>query len=170
MLIPGKDHDLLGDVGSEVILHTYLYVRENILALYGFVNRDDRELFMRLIDVSGVGPKIAIGILSAHSADKIMVAIREKDISFLVTLPGLGRKTAERLVMELKDKLKDIQVRAAAPGGKASIREEAILALTSLGMTRVVAERALDNLNWQEMKDPSVEEVVREALKVASGI
>ena len=72
--------------------------------------------------------------------------------------------------MELKDKLKDIPVTAAVPGGKASIREEAILALTSLGMTRVIAERALDNLKWQEMKDPSVEEVVREALKIASGV
>ncbi|MBI4720954.1 MAG: Holliday junction branch migration protein RuvA, partial [Chitinivibrionia bacterium] len=141
--VPERDLDFLDEGMQDAAFHTYLHVREDRLALYGFLRRDDRELFLRLIDVSGIGPKMALGILSAKPAAQIVAAIRGEEIGSLVSIPGLGRKTAERLVMELKEKLDDIAAAGAEPEHPASIREEAILALTALGMTKVAAERAL---------------------------
>ena len=170
--IPEKDRASLLDTSGEVSFHTYLYVREDRLELFGFVSVRDRTLFMRLIDVSGIGPRIALGILGEASGDRIARAVREKDIGFLCKLPGIGRKTAERLAMELKDKLAEFHdtARSEREGASPALREEAVLALTTLGMTRAQADLALEKIDWQSEDASSVEKIVKRALKSTSAV
>jgi Holliday junction DNA helicase RuvA len=171
--IPEKDRALIAGVKGEVAFHTYLYVREDRLTLYGFLKLVDRDLFNRLIEVTGIGPKIALGMLSDHTAERIVRAVQNEDHAFLCKLPGLGRRTAERLTVELKDKLGDFAVEPAVAGHVASaveLREEAMLALTSLGMPRPSAERALEHIDWKTQSTATLPEVVKQALKHASGV
>jgi Holliday junction DNA helicase RuvA len=168
--IPEKDRELLDSASSDVAFHTYLYVREDRLTLFGFLKREDRELFTRVIEVSGIGPRIALNMLAQHPTSRIVSAIKEKDHGFLCKLPGLGRKTAERLTMELKDKL-DAFVStpsATASPGNAELREEAILALVTLGMTRGSAEKALEHVNWRSAETLDVADIVKTALRRVS--
>jgi Holliday junction DNA helicase RuvA len=169
--IPEKDRAALKGVSGEVSLHTYLYVREDRLTLFGFRNAEDRELFVRLIEVSGIGPKIAVRILGEHPTARIVEAVRSEDHAFLCGLPGLGRKTAERLTVELKDKLGHLAVTegAATTGVPSNLREEAILALTTLRMQRGVAERALEHVDWKSKDESSLASIVKQALRHASG-
>lgn len=170
--VPERDRATLLDTPSEVAFHTYLYVREDRLELFGFLESRDRELFVRLIDVSGIGPKIAINILGEASSARLVRAIREKDTGFLCKLPGLGKKTAERLSMELRDKLDNFDAEVA-PGRTSpddDLREEVLLALTSLGLTRGAAERALDKIDWSATNSVSVEDVVKQALRHTSAV
>lgn len=164
--VPSRDLDSLAADGTKVGFHTYLYVREDRLALYGFLDRRDRELFTKLIEVSGVGPKIALGLLSHQRAGRIAAAIQSGDTGFLCSLPGLGRRTAERLVTELKDKL-EAPVVGEQADERERIREEVIRALTSLGMSRSAAEEAVAQVKMEQLDPPTVEEVVKEALKSA---
>ena len=152
------------------MFHTYLYVRENQLTLYGFLESNDRELFARLIDVSGIGPKTAVNMFGTYPAGQIITAIKKGDVSFLKSLPGLGKKTAERLIMELGEKLDDLLAAPVEQEPLDDMRQEAILALTSLGMTRGSAERALEKIDWKGEAPHDVEVVVREALKYAGSI
>jgi Holliday junction DNA helicase RuvA len=168
--VPERDLDFLDDGMTDVGFHTYLYVREDRLSLYGFLRRDDRELFLKLLDVSGIGPKVALALLSTHPAGKIVAAVKREDVAALVTVPGLGKKTAERLIMELKDKLDTFAIPEIEPEHPASVREEVIRALTALGMGKSAAERALENIDWGALDEPSVETVVREALKYTGGL
>jgi Holliday junction DNA helicase RuvA len=167
--IPEKNRERLGPGDVEVEFFTYLYVREDRLVLYGFLDKIDRELFLRLIGVSGVGPKLALGILSDHPAQRVVSAIKGRDAVFLKSLPGLGKKTAERLSMELADKLDDLEGEPAVAVVPSGLKDEVVLALTSLGMTKHAAEAALDKMNWRPDDGTELEEVVREALKYASG-
>jgi Holliday junction DNA helicase RuvA len=153
-----------------VSFHTYLHVREDRIALYGFLRGQDRELFTRLIDVSGIGPRTALGIMAEESAERIVRAIRGEDHGFLCRLPGLGKRTAERLVVELKDKLADLEMEPAETEPVAALRDDAILALTSLGMPRHAAQRALERIDWARPEMSSLEAIIKEALKHASGI
>jgi Holliday junction DNA helicase RuvA len=162
--ITERDRGALGRAAGEVSFFTYMHVREDKIALFGFLSADDRDFFTRLIDVSGIGPRIALGIMSEQSAENIVRAIRAGDHAFLCRLPGLGKKTAERLVMELKDKLDDVAVETVATGPASALRDEAILALTSLGMTRMAAQQLLDKIDWTDSDMMSVEAVVKEAL------
>jgi Holliday junction DNA helicase RuvA len=168
--IPLKDLAEVRIGDPDVRFHTYLYVREDRLTLYGFLQSDDRELFARLIDVSGIGPKTAVNMFAAHPAGRIIAAIKNEDINFLKGLPGLGKKTAERLAMELGDKLDDLLAGPVEREPLDDVRQEAILALTSLGMTRGSAERALEKIDWKGDTPHDVEEIVREALKYAGSI
>jgi len=169
LLVPDKDVETLRPDDGETLFYTYLYVREDRLSLFGFLHREDRDLFLRLIEVSGVGPRLALGALSLYPSRDIVGAIRRGDASFLTKLPGLGKKTAERLCMELGDKLDDFagEGTEATQTVSSSLHDEVILALTSLGMTRGAAQSALDRMNWHPQDDTSVEEVVREALRYA---
>ena len=169
LLIPEKDREQLRPEDADAQFYTYLYVREDRLNLFGFLHREDRDLFLRLIDVSGVGPKLALGVLSLYPCEQIVSAIRRQDVAFLQKMPGLGRKTAERVCMELAEKLDDIAPREApaAPASGSRLRDEVILALASLGMTRHAAEATLTRMNWTPDETTSVEEVVREALRYA---
>lgn len=167
LMIPERDREALSPTDSDVQFYTYLYVREDRLVLYGFLDRRDRELFTRLIDVTGVGPKLALNVLAAHPAARVAAAIKGGDTAFLKSLPGLGKKTAERLSMELADKLDDIDTQAVGPEAASDLKGEVLLALTSLGMTRHAAETALDKIDWRPDDTRTLEDVVREALKYA---
>jgi len=169
--IPEKDRAALKGISGEVSLHTYLYVREDRLTLFGFRKPEDRELFVRLIGVSGIGPKIAVRIVGEHPTTRIVEAVRHGDHAFLCSLPGLGKKTAERLTVELKDKLEHLALTegAATTGGPTGLREEALLALTTLGMQRGVAERALEHIDWKSQGESNLASIVKEALRNASG-
>jgi Holliday junction DNA helicase RuvA len=171
VMVPEKDRESLSPDDSDVLFHTYLYVREDRLTLFGFLHQQDRELFMKLIDVTGIGPKLALGMIALHPAGRIVSAIKGGDNAFLRSLPGLGKKTAERVVIELADKLDDIEAAGEAVQAPSAIKDEVILALTSLGMSRRSAELALEKLSWRPDDDSiSVEEVVKEALKYAGNI
>lgn len=170
LMIPEKDRETLSPTDADVEFYTHLYVREDRLVLYGFLGKLDRELFTRLIDVTGIGPKLALGLLTDHPAQRIVAAIRGKDTVFLKTLPGLGKKTSERLSMELADKLEDLEGEPIAPEAPSELKDEVVLALTSLGMTKHAAEAALEKMKWHPDESASIEQVVKEALKYAGHI
>lgn len=170
VMVPEKDRDSLSPDDSDVLFHTYLYVREDRLNLFGFLHRADRALFLKLIDVSGVGPKLALGILSTYPARQVVAAIKGRDASFLTRLPGLGKRTAEKIVVELAGKLDGIESEEVAPAAASSVRDEVVLALTTLGMTRGAAESTLDKMGWRPDDGSSVEEAVKEALKYAGNV
>ena len=169
LAIPEKDREALSPMEGEVVFHTHLVVREDRMSLFGFLHRVDRDLFLKLIDVSGVGPKIALAVLSTHPAARVAGAIKAGETGFLSKIPGIGRKTAERIAMELADKLDAFETVQERKAPVIAVREEVILALTSLGMTRGAAESALDRMEWNAGETVNVEEVVRRALLYASG-
>ncbi len=132
-------------LGAEVALHIHTHVREDVIALYGFLRASEKLLFEKLITVSGIGPKLAITILSGMAADEMVGAIRGNDIARLTRIPGIGRKTAERMVLELRDKLPEAvpSTTAAAPAMNAT-EEDVLSALMNLGYQRPSAEKALE--------------------------
>jgi Holliday junction DNA helicase RuvA len=167
----------LEEPGSQVQLRIYTHVREEALQLYGFKTARERELFTQLISVSGIGPKSAIAMLSGMSADEIITAIRTNNLARLTSIPGLGKKTAERLVIELRDKMTKLsspeleeQLAARASGTAPSgddVREDALSALVNLGYQRAAAEKAVTHA-MQEGGDLSVELLLRRALRTLS--
>ncbi len=140
--IPVSTFSHLGDGGAEVKLHVYTHVREDALALYGFLTEKEKALFERLISVSGIGPRLGITLLSGLDAEELAGAIRRGDVGRLVRVPGVGKKTAERLVVELRDKLAPVE--AAAAEGPAGLDAEVISALLNLGCARPQAEAAVE--------------------------
>lgn len=151
-------------VGSEVSLHIHTHVREDLIALYGFLRPSEKQLFEKLITVSGIGPKLAITILSGMPADEMTGAIRGNDIARLTRIPGIGRKTAERMVLELRDKLPP---QAAGPEPVAPaispVEEDVLSALLNLGYQRPAAEKALASA-IRTGKSQSFEGLFREAM------
>jgi len=130
--------------GSEVALHIHTHVREDLLALYGFLRPAEKQLFEKLITVSGIGPKLAITILSGMAADEMAGAIRGNDVARLTRIPGIGKKTAERMVLELRDKLPPAAGISTATVPVMNATEEDVLsALVNLGYQRAAAEKAL---------------------------
>src|SRR5436190_16031759 len=127
-------------LGAEVALHIHTHVREDLIALYGFLRPSEKLLFERLITVSGIGPKLAITILSGMAADEMVAAIRSNDIARLTRIPGIGKKTAERMVLELRDKLPEAgsPVAPTTPAGT-PIEEDVLSALLNLGYQRPAA-------------------------------
>src|SRR5258708_4373376 len=135
--------DLPG-IGGEVALHIHTHVREDMLALYGFLRSSEKTLFEKLITVSGIGPKLAITILSGMAADEMVNAIRGNDIARLTRIPGIGKKTAERMVLELRDKLPAVQAgEVAAATTLSPVEEDVLSALVNLGYQRAPAEKVL---------------------------
>jgi len=167
----------LEEPGSNVKLRIYTHVREDALQLYGFKTLRERELFMRLISVSGIGPKLGITLLSGMSADEMIASIRTNNLARLTLIPGVGRKTAERLVMELRDKVASLSsaeleeelggAAAAASGSLAtedSMRSDVLSALLNLGYQRGSAEKAVTSA-LDEGGDISVESILRRSLR-----
>jgi len=168
--IPLSTYSTLGDLNAPVRLLTHLYVREDAMQLYGFATEAERQLFKLLISITGIGPKIAQGILSGISVSDLRQHITGGNIAALTAIPGIGRKTAERLVVELRDKIgkSDTTLGSATiPGDKgAEVRNEALLALMSLGYNRVAAEKAIRlALNDGGGSDLNVEDLIKKALK-----
>lgn len=165
----------LGENGAEVSLRIYTHVREDALQLYGFQSGRERELFTLLISVSGIGTKSAIAMLSSMNAEEIAGAIRTNNLARLTSVPGIGRKTAERLVIELRDKIVQLSSPAleeeiAAGNGKAAkpsidtVYDDALEALVSLGYAKPVAERALKTA-MTDGGEISVQALLRRSLR-----
>ena len=155
-------------VGSEVSLHVYTHVREDLLALYGFLRLAEKRLFEKLIGVSGIGPKLAITILSGMAADEMVAAIRGGDVARLTRIPGIGKKTAERMVLELRDKLPaPMAGQQTASPALSGVEEDVLSALLNLGYQRVAAEKALDQAA-KNGETRSFEALFRESLGVLS--
>src|SRR5580704_12809054 len=131
--------------GAEAILHIHTHVREDQIALFGFSETQEKRLFEKLLTISGIGPKLAITVLSGISSDRLVTAIRSGDHATLTRIPGIGKKTAERVVLELKDKLDDIAA-AAGPhhGAAGQAGDDALSALVNLGYPRPVAQKAIE--------------------------
>ncbi|MDO7657518.1 MAG: Holliday junction branch migration protein RuvA [OM182 bacterium] len=164
----------LPEVGDAVTLHTHFVVREDAQQLFGFIELKDKTLFRTLIKVNGVGPKMALGILSSVDSDALVGLVQSNDIAALVAMPGIGKKTAERLVIELRDKIKDWETAggsAAVTGAKASspnaasAAREAETALVSLGYKLPQAARAIAAVQKDRPEMVSSEELIRFALK-----
>src|SRR5579863_7793426 len=136
--------DLPG-LGSEVALHVHTHVREDALALYGFLRAEEKQLFEKLITVSGIGPKLAITILSGMATADMVGAIRGSDFARLTKIPGIGRKTAERMCVELRDKL-DAFGAQPAMAAHSAVEEDVISALANLGFQRALAEKAVERV------------------------
>lgn len=167
--MPARSLDRL-DGSREVFVHTYLHVREDVMCLYGFMDTEERDFFQLLKGVSGVGPKVAIGILSAYGPADLRRAVLNRDIAVFQSISGIGKKTAERLVLELKDKVGELGVVGAAASetgmagnGSYQLAREA---LVSLGYNFAEAEAALAGAD----PDAGVEELVRGALKKIGNI
>ena len=149
-----------------------MHVREDIMQLYGFATETEREIFRLLISISGIGPRMAQGILSGLSTSELKLAILDGNVAILTSISGVGKKTAERLIIELRDKLgkAETQEPSAIPTSKLlKTRAEAVIALMSLGYSRLDAERALRTVGGEmEGKEISVEELIKGALRNAS--
>ena len=169
--IPTNCIEYLPGIGEECKIHTYLYLREDAMMLYGFLTKDDLALFKQLLTVGGIGPKGAIGILSALSADDLRFAILAGDSKTIAKAPGIGAKTAQRVILELKDKMsledaferklehEHIQVAS----GNNQVKNDAVMALTALGYLSSESLKAVSKVTIQE--DMDVEDILKQALK-----
>jgi Holliday junction DNA helicase RuvA len=162
--VPATLIDRLPQPGEEIELHTSLVVRDDAMELYGFATATDRELFRRLQSASGVGPRLALAVLGTLPVGRIIAAIRTKDHAALQTVSGVGRKTAERITLELTDKLDDLAVgEMPAPEGTAA---SAIRALRALGYGQIESERLVRRaLEAMDGEDVATEDLVRQALR-----
>lgn len=152
----------LPELGAKVSLYTHLSIREDAHVLYGFAKAAERSAFKTLIKVSGIGPKTALGILSGLSVDDLAAAIQAQDIALLTRAPGIGKKTAERMILELRDKLNSETVTTSAP---TSERGDILNALLALGYNTTEANKAIKKVP----NDVSVSEGIRIALQILSG-
>jgi holliday junction DNA helicase RuvA len=165
--VPLSTYYDVGDAGDEVSLRVYTHVREEALQLYGFLTALEQQMFERLIAISGIGPKLAIAVLSGIETRELVMAVQRADVARLTGVPGIGRKTAERIVLELKDRLAQMVVpvgveMAAAPGDR--LRDDLLSALQNLGYHRPAAEKAVES-TLRGTNEPSFEQALRSALR-----
>lgn len=163
--VPSPVMNDLGREGTEVSLYTHLHVRENEMSLYGFSTIDQRKLFQKLLTVSGIGPRVAMALLSTLAPDQLRVAIAEGNVSLLTRAPGVGKRTAERMILDLKGK---IDLAELVPAGERSMADtEVVNALESLGYSHSEAQEAVRHL--PDDGDLSLEEKITEALRYFAG-
>ena len=169
--IPLSVYENLPRVGEDVTLFTHLVIREDAWQLFGFASVFERRVFQRVLDAKGVGPALALGMLSALTATRLVRAIRERDIATLQSVPRVGRKKAEQLILDLADKLDDVQGDAAPSGPKpeGASADEGLRALVSLGYTTADAERAVRKALDEGGRAMSTPELIRRALAVLGG-
>jgi len=175
LIVPLSTFYDLGETGSEVSLRAYTYVREDALQLYGFRTDRERKLFLLLTSVSGIGPKLAITVLSGLSAEELIEAIRQNNLVRLVAVPGIGKKTAERLIVELRDRVAPLASPSPADQSRATIgegapsakRDDLVSALVNLGYQRTAAERAIATAFLEE-PDATFEAALKSALRLLS--
>jgi len=139
VFVPLTTFTALPALGSEVSIDIHTHVREDLIALYGFSTRRERTIFEKLMTISGIGPKLAVTILSGGSVEDLVGAIKRSDLARLTSIPGVGRKTAERIILELKDKLQDFAETQAKP----AVEVDVLSALENLGYNRALAENAV---------------------------
>lgn len=164
--MPLTSWEKLGAIGTEATLMTYLHVREDILQLYGFDSVTEREVFLQLLAVNGVGPKMALAILSRFSPESLIEVIQAQDVRRFQTVPGVGKRTAERLMVELKGKFGAVGAGSGfEPSPLGSAVSEAIRALETLGIPLVQADEAVRKAQRTAGIDATVEQLVKQALK-----
>lgn len=161
--IPTTVFERLPRLGEQVTIRTYHLVREDATMLFGFLDDTEKTVFIRLLTINGVGPRLALAMLSSMTAESVVRAVRERNVAALTAVSGVGKKTAERVVLELTGKLDDIAFAAGALGQRAPAAEEALRALTALGVTQADADRAVRGV-IQEKGSLSAPEMIREAL------
>ena len=159
----------LGEPGAEVALRVHTHVREDALALYGFATALELDLFNRLISISGIGPKLALAVLSGIEPPDLVSAIERGDVARLTAIPGVGKKTSERIVLELRDRLPRAHPAAAASGGAAAdgliVRDDLLSALMNLGYHRPLAEKAVDAALKTIGREAGFESTLKQALR-----
>jgi Holliday junction DNA helicase RuvA len=172
VLVPLSTFYTLGEAGSGVTLRVHTHVREDVIALYGFGTAAEQDLFERLIGVSGIGPKLALAVLSGIDTGELVRAIRTQDVARLTRIPGVGKKTAERIGVELRDRLPlALQPSAAPEAAGESVdqrRDDLLSALTNLGYQRQTAEKAIDG-TLKQSPDASFEDLLRDVLRGMMG-
>jgi Holliday junction DNA helicase RuvA len=159
----------LGDAGATVVLRIHTHVREDLIALYGFSTMLEQALFERLIAISGIGPKLGLAVLSGIEPSDLIRAIRTQDVARLTKIPGVGKKTAERIGLELKDRLPQVAILAAEPAPGAGrledqLRDDLLSALVNLGYQSASAEKAIDRV-IKASPDAAFEQALRDALR-----
>lgn len=161
----------LPGTGAEVSLGIHTHLREESLKLFGFLTPEEQEVFEKLISINKVGPKLALTILSGMAPEELLGAIMNHDVARLSAIPGIGKKTAERLALELKDKLSNMALETGAASESAPLKgafSDALSALTNLGYKRSEAEKALNTLRGQNGTELSLEELIKESLSLLS--
>jgi Holliday junction DNA helicase RuvA len=167
--VPLSTYLELPSEGKTIRLRIYTHVREDALQLYGFLSDAERQAFVLLIGISKIGPRIALAILSGLPTAELVRALRDGDIGALRRIPGVGAKTAERIVMELRDKVALLETAAGPAAAAGGIEEETVSALVNLGYVRTQAERAVRSALEGLRERPTLEALVREALRVVAG-
>ena len=170
VFIPFSTYYELGDLGETVSLHVYTHVKEDALSLYGFLTQREKQLFTRLIQISGIGPKLGVTILSGFPVEELVEAVVEGDLVKLNAIPGVGKKTAERIVLEMKDKILSLapELReAVSVNAPAPIQEDVVSALVNLGYPKVTAEKAVSRA-LKNGKATRFEELLKKSLRETS--
>ncbi len=171
VFLPSSMFEDLPRVGSQIKIYTYQYVREDQISLYGFLTREQRHLFILLLSVSGIGPKGGLALLSTFKIDELVIAITQSNVDYLATAPGIGSKTAQRIVIELKEKIAKTygvspsEVVKGMPGEEPLLKD-AVSALITLGYTPREARQAILKAEIDLKAKPTIEEIIRKALKV----
>lgn len=161
----------LGEEGDDVVLRIYTHVREDAIQLFGFKTPRERDLYLKVISVQGIGPKLGITVLSGIGVDELVKAVKSNDLARLTSIPGIGRKTAERLVIDLRDKVGEFAAEGEAKAASASAAsgdetfDDALSALLNLGYQRTVAEKALSTAK-SDVADATVQKLLRRALQL----
>jgi Holliday junction DNA helicase RuvA len=166
--VPLSTFYAVGEPGADIALRIHTHVREDALQLFGFATVLEQQLFERLIAVSGIGPKLALAVLSGIESSDLVAAVRQNDVARLVRIPGVGRKTAERLAIELRDRLPEAAVLPAgeaAPGG--GLRDDVLSALVNLGYQRHAVEKTVDRV-LRAAPGAALEPVLRDVLREIS--
>ena len=167
LYVPLSTYYDVGDAGSEIGLRVHTHVREDALQLYGFLTALEQQLFERLIAISGIGPKLAVAVLSGIDSTDLVSSIQRADVARLTRIPGIGKKTAERIVLELKDRLADVAPPAATEtSGRIvdHVRDDLVSALENLGYHRPLAEKAVDAVRARDGGAP-FEDALKGALR-----
>ncbi len=172
VFITARDASAIPAPGEQVLLHTFFHVKEDAMQLFGFLSQDDREVFKLLLNVNGVGPKAALGVLSAMSADDLRFAVLAGDAKTISKAPGIGNKTAQKMILELKDKMSledafekrmENSAKANVANGMTDAKSEAIQALVALGYSNADALKSVNRANASE--DMDTEAILKAALK-----
>lgn len=169
--LPFSSYYALPDLEAEIRLHIYTHVREDAIHLFGFLTPLEKNLFLLLLEVSGIGPKLALNILSGISAPELLQALLAEDSRRIQGVPGVGKKTAERVILELKDRAKKMTLEAVpavmpGAGKEDAVREDALSALLNLGYPRSLAEKVLEQMRRETDFPSTLEETLRKALRI----
>lgn len=167
LYVPLRSLGDIPEIGEEVFLHTYTNVREDALQLFGFLTEEEKRLFVTLIGVNGIGPKLSLTILSGMPVDRFIEAVHNEDMAILTKIPGLGKKTVARLILELKGRLPATDTTLTVTGDDASVIEDSVSALVNLGYKKPQAQDAVHRAAKNGFS--AVEDVIREALRYLTG-